>query len=354
MREIKMSGKAVFRGCCLALFVGLFLTVALATDGTTSKNGNMAVFYGMTTLLALGLVIGCLRLIGKKNVWFPILYISVFVVNLGYFAISVSKTLEAALVANGISYLGSVFLPLSMLMIIMKVCKLQAKNWMMAALVSISVLTFLLAASADSLGLYYTDVSVEYVGGVAVLKKVYGPLHGWYLVYLLSYFAGMTGSILYSTVRKKIDSLQHGLILLSLSLGNIAVWYIEQKVQWNFEFLSVTYIITEVLLLLLYDMLQNYTLLQEHAALATKQRTVNESRIEQILRCSPVLEVLTTREREVLRYLLKDMPRKEIAETLYVTENTVKKHTSNIFFKLEVASRKELRQKLDQGTPRDT
>ena len=339
----------------------LLLTVAVMTvsvfaadAGSGEKTGNMAVIYGITSLLALLLTIGCFRVVRKKEPWFLVLYSSVFVVNLGYFALSVSGSLEAAMLANSVSYLGSVFLPLSMLMIIMKACRLQPKKWVVVALACISICTFLLAASGKSLGLYYKDVTVEFIGNVATLKKVYGPLHGWCLIYLLSYFSVMVGSIVYSFVKKKIKSCRHGIILASLVLGNIGVWYVEQLVDWYFEFLSVIYIITELFLLLLYDELQDYELLQrkaaENAARITSEN-ITEQRIEEILASCPVLDQLTTREREVLMYLLRDMPRKEIAETLYVTENTVKKHTSNIFFKLEVASRRELLIKLDQQTP---
>lgn len=343
------------RAVLLPVLMGLLATTVLASEGTAvPKTGNMAVIYGITSLLAFALLIGCFRFIKRREGWLYILYISVFVVNMGYFALSVSETLEAALVANGIAYLGSVFLPLSMLMIILAACRIRLKKWMVIILTGISIATFLLAASGDSLGLYYKEVFVEHIGGVAVLKKVYGPLHCWYLIYLLSYFSGMVGSILFSVLTKRIESCRHGVILASLVLGNIGVWYIEQLVDWNFEFLSVTYIITELILLLLYDVLQDYELLQRkvaEAAVKSAAEHISEQRIEEVLSDCPELDILTTREREVLRYLLRDMPRKEIAEQLYVTENTVKKHTSNIFFKLEVANRRELTLKLDRETP---
>lgn len=160
---------------CLAA-ANMTVSVFAADAGLGGKTGNMALIYGITSLLALLLSIGCFRLVQKKEPWFLVLYSSVFVVNLGYFALSVSDSLEAAMLANSLSYLGSVFLPLSMLMIIMKTCRIQVKKWALITLSFVSIATFLLAASGKSLGLYYKDVTVEYIGNVATLKKPYGPL----------------------------------------------------------------------------------------------------------------------------------------------------------------------------------
>ncbi len=50
---------------------------------------------------------------------------------------------------------------------------------------------------------------------------------------------------------------------------------------------------------------------------------------------------LTARELEVLRLLSKGMSNKEIAKELFITERTVKFHTSSIFTKLDAGSRTE-------------
>lgn len=54
------------------------------------------------------------------------------------------------------------------------------------------------------------------------------------------------------------------------------------------------------------------------------------------------IEKLSVREMEVLLLIMDNKKRKNIAEELEITENTVKKHTSHIFSKLGVSSRKEL------------
>ena len=79
---------------------------------------------------------------------------------------------------------------------------------------------------------------------------------------------------------------------------------------------------------------------------------LSQGRIREILATWPGMQMLTAREAEVLRALLENMHRRDIAKMLFVSENTVKKHTSNIFAKLGVSNRRELCARLDGETPR--
>jgi DNA-binding CsgD family transcriptional regulator len=56
---------------------------------------------------------------------------------------------------------------------------------------------------------------------------------------------------------------------------------------------------------------------------------------------------LTTREVEVMQMLCKGRSKAYIAETLFVTENTVKGHAKRLYTKLDVHSKKELQQLVD-------
>lgn len=53
------------------------------------------------------------------------------------------------------------------------------------------------------------------------------------------------------------------------------------------------------------------------------------------------MKLLTKREHEVLEEMAKGLNNKEIANNLYITEYTVKKHVSNIFAKLGFKNRQE-------------
>jgi DNA-binding NarL/FixJ family response regulator len=70
---------------------------------------------------------------------------------------------------------------------------------------------------------------------------------------------------------------------------------------------------------------------------AAFRRAVNEARRTRGV--SSELDILTDREREALVLLAQGMTNKEIAESLVITTNTVKRHLKAIFEKLEVHTR---------------
>jgi len=312
---------------------------------------NLSIIYGIAAAVALLLAVGYCTMVKQKENWLIWLYFSVFIANLGYFTLSISTTLEEALLANRLAYLGCVFLPLFMLMAILKVCKLECKKIWRTILIVVSTITFFIAASQGYLPWYYKEVTFTRTEGIARLHKVYGPLHSLYFVYLILYFALMVGVICYAIRRKKVSTYKHAGLLAAVVFLNIAIWLVEQFIHWEFEFLAVSYIVSELLLLLLYGMIQDYAELMESATVQRQREAISEDAplcLELTLEECPKLALLSNREKEVLQKILEDKKRKEIAEELFITENTVKKHTTSIFAKLGVTNRAELFEKMNQ------
>ena len=103
----------------------LMLLSLSGCNRTGEKSSSLSAIYAVAAILSLALLIGCLCLVKKKKAWFIVLFSSVLIVNTGYTLLSVSTGLEMALMANRIAYFGSVFLPFSMLMIILTVTNTQ-------------------------------------------------------------------------------------------------------------------------------------------------------------------------------------------------------------------------------------
>ncbi len=329
----------------------LILFTLTGCNAIGDKTTSMSVIYVITSFLSLCMFIGYVFLIQKKQVWFFVLFTSVFIVNIGYYLLSVSKTLEFALQANRIAYLGSAFLPLSMIMIILKVAGLSYKKWMPYLLVTISIFVFLIAASPGYLDIYYKSVALKQIDGVSMLHKEYGAWHSLYLFYLISYFVIMITTIIHAIVKKKLESVAHAVILIVAVFVNICVWLLEQFVRIDFEFLSVSYIITELFLISAYLMIQHQenlisSLQAKISKYAEPKRNEPEKDSPEFMEhCKYVLEQLprlTPSERAIYNCYLEGKSTKEVLIEMNIGENTLKFHNKNLYSKLGVSSRKQL------------
>ena len=328
------------------------ITLGLSGCNSVSDgSASLSIIYGVAAVLSALLLIGCLFLVRKKRQWFVLLFSSVLVVNIGYTVLSVSSCLEMALWANRVSYLGSVFLPLAMLMIILNITNTRTKRWVPISLFSLAVVVFLIAASPGILPIYYKEVSFEVVNGISTLVKVYGPLHPLYLVYLLGYFSAMIAVIIRASIKKTFDSTAHAVIIAMAVFVNIGVWFIEQISSIDFEFLSVSYIITELFLCGVHMVMNENQRLRElvqQKEEALRATSADDSRGNRVVSTEMMeyfaqgLDTLTSQERQIYEAYLSGTSTKDIMIELNIKENTLKFHNKNLYSKLSVSSRKQL------------
>lgn len=332
-----------------------------------NKDSDMAIIYGATTLLSVFLLIAYCCGIKNKCPWYYLLLSSICVVNVGYLALSVSTVVEEALLANRISYLGSAFLPLSMLMIIWRVCNFKIKKYLIAPLLCITTFAFGIAATPGYSDIYYKSAKLISVDGMTVLEKEYGPLHSLYMYYLFLYFALMIISIVYASHKNKLKTKAYATILLFSVLINICVWLMEQLVSIEFEFLSVSYIVCGLFLVCLEFMLQSIALENSNIETITNiesmtnnatnynnasnspksiiiENTMNidENERLQLEHFKSQLSALTPTERTIYNYYITGKNTKDIIQTLSIKESTLKYHNRNLYSKLGASSRKQL------------
>lgn len=288
----------------------------------------MAVVYGVLTALAVGLLVLYAVLVRKKDPWILFLFCCVPVVNLGYFLISLATDKVFALVANHTAYLGSVFLCLCMFMVILRLCEYSYRRFLPVVLTVLAGVMFIIVCSPW----YYDYAATTFMAGEG-LKKVYGPLHNIYALYLVGYFIAMIAVILRAVHIRQVESYKRAVLMVGIVLGNIAFWLVEKFVRWDFEFLAVSYLFSEVVLLGLYWMMQDYVHISQ-----MKER----DKLALVLRHLPEGVTLHPREEEVLKAILENKKRKDIAAQLNLSENTVKTYTRNLYKKLEVSNREEL------------
>lgn len=309
--------------------------------------------YGALFLLSLSLLPLYFLFVRKKQnePWLLFLFACVAVVNLGYTLIAFSNTVEFALFANKITYLGQVLIPLCMFMLISKLCGYTYKKWVLGVLIGVAVIMFAIICTTGYLDWYYTSATIEKVDGATVLHKEYGVLHPINLIYVILYFVGMITVIGLSLGQHKSASQKHACGMLLIVLGNIAMWCFGKIIPWDVEFLSVTYLMSAGGFLIEWLMLQDYVhknevpspvIVEEKAPIIIVDNMTRAEKIKTILASLPEDTVLSTRQMDILERILDYKSRKEIAVELHLSENTVKTHTGMLYKALGVSGRDEI------------
>ena len=318
------------------------------------KTGDLTIVYAIMAILSVALAIGYFFGNRRKNRLLQALFGCGAAVNCGYFLLAVCNSLTMAKIANGLSYFGTAFSLLIMLIIVYDLCQLKKRKWLQGVLVTITTAAFMLAASGDWNGLYYQSISLETVNGMTRLVKDYGPLHSLYTVYLIGYLAAMIAMILYAAGKKRLASPKYALFLLVAVLLNVLVWGVEQAIYVNFEFLSVSYIVTELLMLLIYSLFCDYGIIRPEKGMVSVQMLTQLNTRQAEVKELPAgmenlfdtfarkVKTLSSAEQRILHYYIDGYEISEIPDLAFISINTVKKHNRSIYQKLEIASRDEL------------
>ena len=287
----------------------------------------------------------------RNEPWLFGLNLSICVVNLGYLLLSLSKTVGFALVANKIAYLGQVFVPLCMFMIISGLCGFAYKKLTKYALIGASLVMFGIVLTTGHLDWYYKNVELTYADGAAKLIKEYGVLHPTNLIYVLTYFVAMLAVICISLKKNKGKSYKLVGMMFAIVFCNVGGWIFEKVVPWNFEFLAVSYIVSEFIFFFVFWMLQDYihvsdvpppVIVEEKAPIIIVDNMTRAEKIQAIIDSLPEDTVLSSRQMDILERILDYKSRKEIAVELHLSENTVKTHTGMLYKALGVSGRDEI------------
>ena len=306
----------------------------------------MTIAYSVIFALSLLLPIGYYLFVRKNQSepWLFVLNLFVCVVNLGYLLLSTSKTVEFALTANKIAYLGQAFVPLCMFMIISRLCGFTYQKWVKYMLIGTALVMFAMVLTTGHLDWYYKSVELIQADGAAKLIKVYGVLHPVNLIYVLSYLVAMLAVIGISLKKNKGKSQKIAGLMLAVVTGNIGMWIVEKLITWNFEFLSVSYLMSEFVFFFVYWMMQDYIHLRDvpPPSVVLVDSMTGAEKLQTVLQNLPENVVLTAKEKEVLSIVLDGKSRKEISAILHVSENTVKTHLTHLYEKFNVSGREEL------------
>ena len=151
--------------------------------------------------------------------------------------------------------------------------------------------------------------------------------------------------------KNKDASQEHAIGMLIIVLGNIGMWLVQKVVPWEFELLSITYLMSAGGFLAVWLVLSDYVhksevppqiIVEEKAPIIIVDSMSRAEKIKVIVETLPENTTLSARQMEILQLILDGKSRKEIAADLCLSENTVKTHTGMLYKALGVSGKDEI------------
>ena len=99
------------------------------------------------------------------NSYFTAFFFSIVLADFGQLFLALSTTIEGAVVANKVCYLGSCFLPLFLFLLVCRLCSFKVANWVKLLLFMYSTLVFALSCTVGFSDIFYESVRYVVLNG---------------------------------------------------------------------------------------------------------------------------------------------------------------------------------------------
>lgn len=200
-------------------------------------------FYFIIFVLSLIMLIRVL-VTNKKVDTLILVGIGLLVINcLGRYMLASSKTLEVAILANKVIYVGACYLPIIMLLFLGKLCNIRIHKIWIALLTLGSSIVMGGALTIGKMEIYYKNAELAFGDGYSYLIKTYGPLHKLHIVMTFIYMAIMISFVIYAIRHRKEISTRTVVTISGIGLVVFFTYLIERISGSSISFLAIGYLI---------------------------------------------------------------------------------------------------------------
>ncbi|WP_051588880.1 response regulator [Ruminococcus sp. NK3A76] len=190
-------------------------------------------------------------------VHFPMIFLLIPIINLGYLKVATAENVNEALLANGIGYLDGCFLELFFFLYIMSFCKLKVPKVISGGMLAVGAVTFFFAINTAQNHLLYTSAELRQIDGVSYLVKEYGFVHTVYYVIIALYLVANLSAITYSFTRKNVSKI-NSMLLLTMYILIMVAFLAGKFISPAFELLPLAYTISQALFLVVLSKITLY------------------------------------------------------------------------------------------------
>lgn len=219
----------------------------------------MTVLYIMSLLVSGILLVLIIKQFDYKvSSIYAMIYLMVTICDFGYLHLLHAQTLEGALLANSITYIGGCFIPFLMLLCVCRICHVRQKGWMVVMELICCAASFLLVATSGKNKMNYLTVWLDNTGKYTRLMKEYGPYHNVYTMSMVIFAVATYAVIAWNYRKKKEVSYITALGLAGVCSVDVLTYFLESLLKAPVKLMPFAYMVTELGLFLLVSRIKKY------------------------------------------------------------------------------------------------
>ena len=213
------------------------------------------IYYGLFFFISFILVLIVISAGTEHSIHQTLLVMITAIANGGYFALAMSRTLEEALLANKLIYLGGMFMPMIFFLAVCEVSSIEVPRWLRLLMYGGQIIAYGVVCTIGYTKLYYVSATLIVDDGYGYLTdKVYGPGHVLYPVTMFGYLFASAGVLVYSMRRRNRVSLKNTLILVAAMAITSVSFVVERLFHFKWEIMPAIYnMIIVVLTIIMYE-----------------------------------------------------------------------------------------------------
>lgn len=230
-------------------------------------------YYGICFILSLILAtIFIFKITSNQSVDLALFYVFAAVSNFGFWQRSISQNLDHAIFAQQITYVGGCYATLSLIFIILFLCKTKIYRIMRLVLFISSTSIFITSLTIGKSDLFYKSVSLSIENGASKLTREYGLFHHIFYIFLIVYYLYSFSVLLYVIKKKREVSIKAVAKLLVITgFGLFA--YFGSRSLFEIDLVPFWYVISGIFLILIQNNIELYNIDKTAVASMLMQNT---------------------------------------------------------------------------------
>ncbi len=210
------------------------------------------VFYSTLTVLCfINLFIYCMQSHSRLNVCYLLIFLGLSASTAGYLLVAVSTSLEEAILANKLTYIGGCFVTMLVMFAIFGMLKIKITPKLAIPFICASGLVYAFAMMAGYNDLFYKEVTMEKINGITTLSKVYGPLHNAYYILLYAYIVINVVSIIYAFAKRRDVSYKNVTIFAIIEAITVGIYFGQRSIGLNIDLVPLSFFASGICILFL-------------------------------------------------------------------------------------------------------